>query len=357
DEGMTLQNICDTLNLKGIPSSKGRKWIPTTLIGHLARKTGILRQSLYKGVVTFNRAAYRKHPYTGNRTTFLRPEKDWLTIPIPELALFTDGYFDGVQKKIENRSNLRKQRISLNEVLTKDEKAAHEARMEKRRRQKQAKVRKLPTYIVSGRLICADHNEPMQTGRAKLYNCPNRKCQNRNLRLERDLLPPLLADLHRFDGASLNDFFTTSKIERQRLQSKKDEWGQKLETGRKEIQNILDLFGKDRKTSDTKSWLEDRALKIIRFQFEIDKLSKELILLTPTTKVEKESIVMAFQRAVKTITSAYHNNTFDQLSTSTVRAWVKNFHISSEWNEDKTKWGIRVETQYNWVQILKSLRS
>ncbi|MBL4748074.1 MAG: recombinase family protein, partial [Magnetovibrio sp.] len=183
DEGMTLQNICDTLNLKGIPSSKGRKWIPTTLIGQLARKTGLLRQSLYKGIVTFNRMAYRKHPDTGRRLSFLRPEKDWLKIPIPELALFEESYFDGVQKKVEARSTLRKQRVLLNKVLNEDEKAAQEARMEKRRRQKQAKVRKLPTYIVSGRLVCADHNEAMKIGRVKLYNCPNRKCENRNLRL------------------------------------------------------------------------------------------------------------------------------------------------------------------------------
>ncbi|MBF0250783.1 MAG: recombinase family protein, partial [Alphaproteobacteria bacterium] len=121
-KGASLVSICETLNRQGIPSPKGGKWVKTTLIGQMARKTGLLRQTLYKGVVTFNRMMFRKNPDTGKRQSFLRPEKEWIQVPVPELAIIDEETFERVQHAIEERSSLHKQRLLLDKVLANHEK-------------------------------------------------------------------------------------------------------------------------------------------------------------------------------------------------------------------------------------------
>lgn len=75
-DGKTLKRICADLNALGIPSPTGGAWASTTLVGTASRKTGMLRQTLYKGVVTFNKMAFRKHPETGRRLSVVRPESE-----------------------------------------------------------------------------------------------------------------------------------------------------------------------------------------------------------------------------------------------------------------------------------------
>ena len=58
-KGTTLAEICQTLNGQNIPAPKGGLWNPSTLIGVHRRKTGLLRQTMYKGMVTFNKLDYR----------------------------------------------------------------------------------------------------------------------------------------------------------------------------------------------------------------------------------------------------------------------------------------------------------
>ncbi|MBF0251737.1 MAG: recombinase family protein, partial [Alphaproteobacteria bacterium] len=135
--GASLYKICSDLNRQGIPSPKGGKWVKTTLIGQLARKTGLLRQTLYKGVVTFNRMMFRKNPETGKRQSFVRPESEWISVPVPELAIVDEALFDEVQKLIEGRSSMRLQRRKLAKVLPEEDKRSI-AKARKRRRKKQA---------------------------------------------------------------------------------------------------------------------------------------------------------------------------------------------------------------------------
>src|SRR3546814_3937962 len=63
--GESLRRISAWLNELEVPSPRGSKWQPSAFIGTVARQTGILRNTLYKGLVTFDRMAYRKHPETG----------------------------------------------------------------------------------------------------------------------------------------------------------------------------------------------------------------------------------------------------------------------------------------------------
>lgn len=53
-----LKHICDELKRQGIDSPKGEKWSPSSLVESFVRQTGMLRQTLYKGFVTFNKLQY-----------------------------------------------------------------------------------------------------------------------------------------------------------------------------------------------------------------------------------------------------------------------------------------------------------
>src|SRR3546814_14416329 len=92
--------------------------------------TGILRNTLYKGLVTFDRMAYRKHPETGKRLSVVRPENEWITVPAPELAIVDEAQFDAIQQLIEERSNRFRQKRLIVQVMTQPEKA--ERRSEER---------------------------------------------------------------------------------------------------------------------------------------------------------------------------------------------------------------------------------
>src|SRR3546814_20484552 len=63
--GDSLRRISAWLNSLDIPSPRGPSWQPSAFIGTVSRQTGILRNPLYKGLVTFERMAYRNHPQTG----------------------------------------------------------------------------------------------------------------------------------------------------------------------------------------------------------------------------------------------------------------------------------------------------
>ena len=355
-EGKILREICETLNFKGISSPKGGKWRSTTLIGQAARKTGLLRQSLYKGVVTFNRMAYRKHPDTGKRLSFLRPEKEWLKIPIPELAIFEEEYFEDVQKKIEARSSLRKQRKLLNDILDENERSAIAVKKEKERRSVQAKPRYKATYIVSGHMKCARHRIKITNSRVKLYSCPIKGCAHRNMRLERDLMPIVLKSLNQFDSSGLDAYFEGVEPARRRLHSETASLNQKIEKTQAEIQNVLDAIGKGRKSNESNDWLEKQSLKIRRLQYEISVATTKLQVLVPITDHEKSIILVKYNRAVKSISTAYSNRVFDQAATLKVSFWIDTFLITSYWDEIEKKRKRSVKTIYDWPRLLKSLR-
>lgn len=357
DEGNTLKEICNVLNSKGIPSPKGGKWCMTTLIGQAARKTGLLRQSLYKGIVTFNRMAYRKHPDTGRRLSFLRPEKDWLRVPIPELALFEEDYFDNIQKKIEARSSLKKEQMLLNAVLTEGEKLAYEAERERRRRANQAKIRKASTYLVSGKMICERHDVAMTTGRKKLYNCPHKNCRNRNMRLDRDLMPMVLADLKRFNKKGINEYFSGVSVDLEKLEQKKKALENKIKSLQDEVENVFERMGKGSKTLETKMWFEKHSLQITRRKHDIWKTKDLMKVLEPISVQEKTQFLAAYQKAINKLFLDLQNERFDQDATLVVFPWIDKISIASHWDSERSQWYRTASTTYNWPKLLRALRT
>lgn len=99
--GEKLKDICDDLNQKGIPSPRGKKWQSSALTGTYERHTGILRNSMYMGEMTYNKMHYVKHPTTGKKVSRMNPPEEWIRIPVPDLAIISREDFETVQKRLD----------------------------------------------------------------------------------------------------------------------------------------------------------------------------------------------------------------------------------------------------------------
>ncbi|PHR00122.1 MAG: hypothetical protein COB29_16200 [Sulfitobacter sp.] len=167
-EKQSIKRICNDLNNHNIPAPKGEGWSISTILGAKTRQTGLLRQSLYNGIFTFNKMAYKTNPKTGKRFSVVRPEKEWDHVPIPELALVDREIFEDVQNIINNVKYSRTRYLkSLPEervMLVKE--GAKTARGKRKK------------YIVGSNLFCGKCHEPLKTTRAGKYSCENKSCKN-----------------------------------------------------------------------------------------------------------------------------------------------------------------------------------
>ena len=65
--GRSPRSIAHTLNAESVTGLKGRSWQDTTIRGHATRRTGILRNDLYRGQLIWNKQpryhrADQRHP-------------------------------------------------------------------------------------------------------------------------------------------------------------------------------------------------------------------------------------------------------------------------------------------------------
>ena len=85
--GASPQAIAKRLNGEAIPGPNGAPWQDTTIRGHGARGTGILRNELYVGCLVWNRQRFIRDPQTGKRVARMNPASDWLIEEVPELRI------------------------------------------------------------------------------------------------------------------------------------------------------------------------------------------------------------------------------------------------------------------------------
>ena len=107
--GESAKKIVRDFNERGVPSPgsywknvKRRSigWSHTTLLGCHTKASGILRNPIYKGTVTWNKRVSKKRPGTGKRTQKARPESEWIGVPDESLRIVPDELFDTVQAKL-----------------------------------------------------------------------------------------------------------------------------------------------------------------------------------------------------------------------------------------------------------------
>lgn len=352
-KGRALLKICADLNRRKIPSPKGGKWAQTTLVGQAARRTGLLRQTLYKGVVTFNRMVYRKHPDTGRRLSILRPESDWIYVPVPELAIMSEVEFNSVQKKIEERSSLRKNRMLLNKVMLDEEKAARRAARERYARVARGKqiVGRYKVYLTSRKLWCQRHNTTMHPVRARLYSCTAKGCPNRNLPLL-DITTLILESLFSLDiPAGLSKYLAAQAQERESLQAQIDALENRLLTEREKMSNLLDALANRKHTEIIKAHLDKREEGIGRLIYDIGEARKKL------SQLEISEPPAALPSAFNALIEPFRNNPLDQKATKRLSPVIKLIGIAAATDPANNSWRRWAEITYDWKNLLEVLRS
>ena len=98
--GHSPRSIARGLNGEGVPGPGGRAWSDTTIRGHAARRTGILRNDLYAGQLVWNKQRFVKDPWTGKRLARRNPESEWVVHDVPQLRIVDRDLWQGVQSRL-----------------------------------------------------------------------------------------------------------------------------------------------------------------------------------------------------------------------------------------------------------------
>jgi site-specific DNA recombinase len=98
--GMSPIAIAKALNGEGVPGPGGKAWRDTTIRGHAARGTGILRNELYIGRLIWNRMHYVKNPATGRRVSRMNEAGQRISHDVPALRIVNDGLWASVQTRL-----------------------------------------------------------------------------------------------------------------------------------------------------------------------------------------------------------------------------------------------------------------
>ena len=353
-DGKPLKTICVDLTVQGISAPKGGQWAPTTLVGTAARKTGLLRQTLYKGVVTFNRMAYRKHPETGKRLSVIRPEEEWVSVPAPELAIVDADLFDRVQAILENRSSLRHQRIVTNKVLTPKEKAARAADRQASWRAKQLLPRKNIHTIIGGRLHCGLHGKKINhfynaEPHGAIYGCPHKGCPNRNIKLNSTILPLTIAALVRIDCAAVEAYFASTEVaaERAKHEVAIAEMIPQLEELRAEVANVIGALGRRARTEEIQAYFDKRSMEIRRLKLDIETLQQQAAQLTRPGRLE--DALTPYRQMVRRLKEA----PTDREATIALRPVIRRVTLDAEWDDRAQEWQRSARIDLDYDKLLK----
>ncbi|WP_353743336.1 recombinase family protein [Paracoccus sp. SCN 68-21] len=83
------------------PPRDGRGWQASTIYGWAARGSGILRNTLYAGRLTWNKSKMLKDPATGKRVSRKNPTEEHETYAVPDLQIVDHALWEFVQAKIK----------------------------------------------------------------------------------------------------------------------------------------------------------------------------------------------------------------------------------------------------------------
>lgn len=345
--GKPIKAICDDLNRLAIPAPKGGKWVPSTLVGTASRKTGLLRQTLYKGVVTFNRMAYRKHPETGKRLSVVRPENEWLNVPVPELTIIDEARFDSVQEMIEQRSSRRKELILLNKARTEDERAAHRAKLNRESRARQSERPGARHYLFSGRLFCGRHGTKIVRIGSRAYSCEHKHCFNRNIRFD-TIMPPILGGLSKLTAAEMVSWLNSPDVRSLRLQHEKDisRLEAMIEEERCALRNILSTLGTVKQGPELQAVLDDKEKQLRRHKLDIEKHEGSLKKIQEPSSVDlilSEYFDLLDTLAKQPTQLAHHRK---------LRPFIDRIEINGRWDDNSEQWNRVAAVRFNYSKLL-----
>ena len=94
--GQSARDIAAGLNRDGIPSATGGAWRASTINGNRSRRSGMLYNEAYIGLLVYNRVGMVRDPDTGKRISRPNPPDDWVVVEAPELRIVDDETWNRV---------------------------------------------------------------------------------------------------------------------------------------------------------------------------------------------------------------------------------------------------------------------
>ncbi|WP_417799058.1 recombinase family protein [Terasakiella pusilla] len=345
--GQKLKHICEDLNRRGIEAPNGGKWAPTTLVGSFVRQTGLLRQTLYNGTITFNKMQYRKHPETGKRVSILRPASEWVSVPIPELAIVDDNLFAKVQRVLDIRSAKQRERKLTPKVTTEEEKRELSIKRSREWRRNQAITGKRANAVFGGKLYCSKHGEPIVATYARHYSCKTKGCPNRSLNYDQ-VIALVIESISTLDRDMIMAHFDNADMvkRRSKLEGEIKRLEKELEDIRAGLNKVIDALGPDARSHEIRAFFDDKSEQIHRTKLDISRCEREL---------SDTSIPKSIDRIV-----ARHNKLVAKLQTWSrnpeavvpLRQVIDKLTIHAIWNEAEECWERSCNVTFDFAAII-----
>lgn len=161
-DGHSLKQICNTLNVEGVPSPRARErghynagiWNPSTLSGDRALGEGTLNNEIYIGRRIFNRRTWVEVPNEKrgfSRRPRLNPEADWVIRDESELRIIDQPLWDVVKARQAEARAARDTKFKLTG--------------------NPLSGAKRPAHILSGLVICGACGQPFLATGAGRWRC------------------------------------------------------------------------------------------------------------------------------------------------------------------------------------------
>lgn len=340
-DGAMLAEICEGLNDDGIASPRGGTWSTSALVGTAARETGILRHTLYKGWITWNRQEYRVNPETGRRNCVVRPESEWLRVPVPDLAIVDEDLFNAVQSMIEQRSSMRHIRAA-------DAKArSRERAMERQRKARalQMKAGKTGSWFFTRRLRCAETGHPLTAAPPGYYG--SRRTTLWMIPRETIIVRGLEA-LNTVDLDTIRTFQETLSPDRQRHETAIERLQQQIDQATDEIRTLLSDLGNRTNRPVIRTFLDDKEKHLTNTRLQLYTHQRELDKLIFRTDLANESL-----NRWKRLLARLEHDPSDGLATVLVRTCIDRLLVHVERNADDEPVRLWCTVDINVPELLK----
>ncbi|MEF2546398.1 recombinase family protein [Aurantimonas sp. E1-2-R+4] len=301
--GRSARTIAAGLNRDGIPSPFGREWGASTINGNLKRRSGILYNEAYIGLLVFNRVQMVKDPETGKRISRPNPSEQWQVVEAPHLRIVSDELWNAVQVR---------------------KKLYGGTRLHKRRRPKHMFSGLVrcgccgATYTIKSQdqLACTAHRERGTCANNRTVRVPDLECRVLEGIKQRLLAPDAIAE-----------FLAEYHAERKRLNAMmrrdRHQINKRLGILDRQISNIIDSIADGAATSGMKT-------RLIEMEAEKERLTADLAAILDASDVVElhPASIEVYRRRIAELQEALHSNEDDrQDALNAIRSLVTSIEV------------------------------
>jgi hypothetical protein len=286
-----------------LPGSGGRKWVDSTIRGHIKRGTGIINNELYVGRLIWNRQHFVKDPATGKRLARMNPPEQWVIQDLPHLSIISTNLWKSVKAKQNEVCREAKEKCSTN-LMTGS------------RRDK---------YFLSGLLICGECQGGFTLIAKDKYGCANRRnngtCNNSFMISRKEIEQRILAGLHDklLEPSLLTKFIDDYIIEVEKLvQASTHEQGairKELLNIEKKLAAVINAIEQGIITDTTKS-------RLLELETKKKELSEQLVDADFTVPKPDKNLIDIYRQQVKELSEGMASTEFKTIVMDSLRSLI-----------------------------------